>query len=235
MNSHEIARLIDHTLLKPGATRQAIEQLCAETRTYHFAAVCVNPYWVPLCVQHLRSSDVAVATVVGFPLGATTTEVKVFEADQACRHGATEIDMVMNIDAFKSGDHAVVAADIRAVVDTVHRHGAIVKVIIETALLSDAEKTEASAIVKSTGADYVKTSTGFGGGGATIADVALLRRVVGSGFGVKASGGERTLQEALAMITAGATRIGTSAGVKIIREAASDGNQTEAAAGSLDY
>lgn len=215
----DIARLIDHTLLKPEATRQEIERLCEEARQYRFASVCINPFWVLLCVQRLRGSDVAVCAVVGFPLGATTTEVKAFETDQACRNGATEIDMVMNIGSLKSGDYESVAADIGAVVSTAHRHGAIVKVIIEAALLTDVEKVEASTIVKSAGADYVKTSTGFAKGGATVADVALLRRVVGPSLGVKAAGGVRTYQEALDMVSAGATRIGASAGVKIVEEA----------------
>lgn len=231
----DVARLIDHTLLKPEATRQQIEELCAEARTYHFASVCVNPFWVPLCVQRLRGSDVAVCTVVGFPLGATTTEVKAFEADQACRTRAAEIDMVMNIGALKSGDYETVAADISAVVGTSHRHGAIVKVIIEAALLTDAEKVEASTIVKGAGADYVKTSTGFSKGGATVADVALLRRVVGPALGVKAAGGVRNYQETLDMVAAGATRIGASAGVKIVEEAHTGRRDHNPIAGGKSY
>ncbi|MCZ7572364.1 MAG: deoxyribose-phosphate aldolase [Ardenticatenaceae bacterium] len=231
----DIARVIDHTLLKPDATRQQIEALCAEARTHHFASVCINPFWVPVCVQRLHGSDVAVCTVVGFPLGATTTEVKAFETDQACRNGATEIDMVVNIGALKSGDYETVAADIGAIVVTAHRHGAIVKVIIEAALLTDAEKVEASTIVKSASADYVKTSTGFAKGGATVADVALLRRVVGPSLGVKAAGGVRTYQEALDMVAAGATRIGASAGVKIVEEAHSGRRDASPVASTKAY
>jgi deoxyribose-phosphate aldolase len=214
-----IARYIDHTLLKPDATQAQIEKLCAEAREYHFFSVCVNPSWVPLCADLLQGSDVQVCTVIGFPLGATTTESKVFETDQACRAGASEVDMVLNIAALKGGTLERAADDIRAVAATAHQHGALLKVIIETVLLTDREKVEATTITKAAGADFVKTSTGFAGGGATVPDVALMRHLVGPDFGVKASGGVRNLKDALQMIRAGANRIGASAGVAIVKEA----------------
>lgn len=214
-----LARMIDHTLLKPEATPKQIEQLCAEARTHHFAAVCINPVYVKLSTQLLSVTDVAVCTVVGFPLGATTTGVKTFETAQAIADGATEIDMVINIGALKSGDHDEVRADIRAVVQAAHTHRALVKVIIETALLDNAEKRIACLLAKEAEADYVKTSTGFGPGGATEADVRLMRELVGPGLGVKAAGGIRSYADAQAMIAAGASRIGASAGVQILREA----------------
>lgn len=217
--SKQVARLIDHTLLKPDATADQIAQLCYEARTFHFASVCVNPTHVKLAAQLLDGSDVKVCTVVGFPLGATSTTAKAFETQQALRDGATEIDMVINIGALKSGDYQVVYHDIATVARTTHAAGCLLKVIIETALLTDDEKVAASQLAKAAGADFVKTSTGFSGGGATVADVALMRRVVGSGMGVKASGGVRTLADAQAMIDAGATRIGASAGVRIVQEA----------------
>lgn len=213
----DIAKMIDHTLLKPDATQQEIAQLCFEARKYGFASVCVNPAWVPLCAELLKGSPVKVCTVIGFPLGATAPEVKAFETENAIRQGATEIDMVINIGALKARDLELVARDIRGVVNTAHAHGIIVKVIIETILLNDEEKTIACLIAKEAEADYVKTSTGFAGGGATIADVALMRRTVGPQMGVKASGGVRTYEDAENMIKAGATRIGASAGVKIIQ------------------
>lgn len=214
-----VGRMIDHTLLKPDASRDQIAQLCYEARKYHFASVCVNPTNVKLAAQLLDGSDVAVCTVVGFPLGATPATVKAFETQQAIRDGATEIDMVINVGALKSADYQVVYNDIATVASTAHAGNAMLKVIIETALLTDDEKVAASQLAKSAGADFVKTSTGFSGGGATVADVALMRRVVGSGLGVKASGGVRNLADAQAMIAAGATRIGASAGVKIVQEA----------------
>ncbi|MEW5989317.1 MAG: deoxyribose-phosphate aldolase [Chloroflexota bacterium] len=214
-----LARLIDHTLLKADASQQEIAQLCYEARTYHFAAVCVNPAHVKLCAQLLKDSDVAVCTVVGFPLGATPATVKAYETQQAIRDGATEIDMVINVGALKSRDYAVVYQDIASVVRSAHAGNAIVKVIIEAALLNDEEKVIASYLSRLAGADFVKTSTGFGRGGATAADVALMRRVVGPAIGVKAAGGVKSLADAQAMITAGATRIGASAGVKILKEA----------------
>lgn len=216
-----VARLIDHTLLKPEATQDQIAQLCYEARAYHFASVCVNPAHVKLAAQLLKGSDVVVCTVVGFPLGATAASVKAYETQQAIRDGATEIDMVINIGALKSRDYKVVYEDIGAVVSTAHAHNALVKVIIEAALLTDEEKVIASQLAKAAGADFVKTSTGFGPGGATVADVALMRRVVGPNVGVKAAGGVRSYADAQAMIAAGATRIGASAGVAIVKEARS--------------
>ena len=212
-----LAKMIDHTLLKPDATEQEIAQLCFEAKKYNFASVCVNPTWVSLCAQLLRGSPVKVCTVIGFPLGATSSETKAFETETAIKQGATEIDMVINIGALKARDLETVAKDIRGVVMMAHSHGAIVKVIIETTLLTDEEKTLASLISKEAGADFVKTSTGFAGGGATIHDVELMRKAVGPQMGVKASGGVRTFEDAANMIKAGATRIGASAGVKILQ------------------
>jgi deoxyribose-phosphate aldolase len=213
----DIAAMIDHTLLKPDATPDQIAQLCYEARKYGFASVCINPGHVKLCADLLRGSNVKVCTVIGFPLGATSPEAKVYETETALRDGATEIDMVINIGALKGGDYTWVARDIRGVVETAHNAGAIVKVIIETSLLTDEEKVTACLLAKQAGADYVKTSTGFAGGGATVEDVALMRRVVGPEMGVKASGGVRTFEEARSMVQAGATRIGASAGVKIVQ------------------
>jgi len=214
-----VARYIDHTLLKADATQDQIAQLCYEARTHHFASVCVNPTHVRLCAQLLKDSDVKVCTVIGFPLGATAAPVKAYETQQAIRDGATEIDMVINVGALKSRDYRAVNEDIAAVVRTAHAANALVKVILETALLTDEEKVIASQLSKAAGADYVKTSTGFGPGGATVEDVALMRRVVGPGLGVKASGGVRNYADTQAMIAAGATRIGASAGVAIVSEA----------------
>ncbi|MCX7669712.1 MAG: deoxyribose-phosphate aldolase, partial [Anaerolineae bacterium] len=208
-----------HTLLKPEATADQIVKLCAEARENGFATVCVNPTWVALAAQELRGSPVKVCTVVGFPLGATLPEVKAFETERAIALGASEIDMVQNIGALKSRDYKLVADDIAAVVRVAHARQASVKVIIETALLTDDEKIESCVIAQAAGADYVKTSTGFSTGGATVADVALMRRVVGPGMGVKASGGIKSAADAAQMIAAGATRLGASAGVKIVREA----------------
>ena len=213
----DIAAMIDHTLLKPDATPDQIAQLCYEARKYGFASVCINPGHVKLCADLLRGSNVKVCTVIGFPLGATSPEAKVYETETALRDGATEIDMVINIGALKGGDNTWVARDIRGVVETAHNARAIVKVIIETSLLTDGEKVTACLLAKQAGADYVKTSTGFAGGGATVEDVALMRRVVGPEMGVKASGGVRTFEEARSMVQAGATRIGASAGVKIVQ------------------
>ncbi len=214
---HSLAGMIDHTLLKPDATSDKIAQLCFEAKKYHFASVCVNPTHVKLCADLLKGSDVAVCTVIGFPLGATSTEVKAFETRNALDNGATEIDMVLNIGALKAGETDLVAKDIRGVVEVAHAANALVKVIIETALLTDEEKVVACLFAKEAGADYVKTSTGFSGGGATVHDIALMRRTVGPGLGVKASGGIHTHEEAEALVAAGATRIGASAGVKIIK------------------
>lgn len=210
------AGLIDHTLLKPTATAAQIRQLCAEARQHGFAAVCVNPVWVALCAAELAGSRVAVCTVVGFPLGADLPEVKAFEAERCLALGATEIDMVLNIGALKAQDYATVRDDIAAVVRPVHAAGAIVKVIIETAYLTDEEKVAACVLAQDAAADFVKTSTGFGPAGATVADVALMRRTVGPAMGVKAAGGIRTAADFRAMVAAGANRIGASAGVQII-------------------
>jgi deoxyribose-phosphate aldolase len=210
-----IPHLIDHTLLKPAATQDQIAQLCYEARKYQFASVCINPTNVELSAQLLKDSGVPVCTVVGFPLGATPTEVKVFEAQQAIRDGATEIDMVINIGALKSRDYELVQRDIASIARACHAGNAILKVIIEAALLSDEEKVVACQLSKVATADFVKTSTGFGPGGATVEDVALMRRVVGQTMGVKAAGGIRTYEDAQKMIQAGASRIGASASVKI--------------------
>lgn len=213
-----LAAYIDHTLLKPEATAAQVTQLCAEARTHHFASVCVNPTQVELAARLLAGSGVATCTVVGFPLGANLPEVKAFEAAQALKLGASEIDMVINLGALKGGDFDLVARDIRAVVQAckTHQPPALVKVILETCLLTEAEKVKACQLAQAAGADFVKTSTGFSAGGATVADVALMRHTVGPAMGVKASGGVRSRAEAEAMIAAGATRIGTSSGVKIV-------------------
>ena len=212
-----LAKMIDHTLLKPDATQQEIAQLCFEARKYGFASVCVNPTWVSLCAELLKGASAKVCTVIGFPLGATSSETKAFETETAIRQGATEIDMVINIGALKARDLETVAKDIRGVVNAAHARNIIVKVIIETSLLTDEEKTIASLLSKEAGADFVKTSTGFAGGGATVHDVELMRKTVGPQMGVKASGGVRTFEDAESMIKAGATRIGASAGVKILQ------------------
>jgi deoxyribose-phosphate aldolase len=222
-----LAKMIDHTLLKPEATRDQIAQLCFEARKYGFASVCVNPAWVELCAQLLKGSPVKVCTVIGFPLGASAPEVKVFETSHALEQGASEIDMVINIGALKARDLELVAKEIHGVVTAAHASSAIVKVIIEAALLTDEEKTIACLISKEAGADFVKTSTGFASGGATVHDVELMRRVVGPEMGVKAAGGVRTYEDAENMIKAGATRIGASAGVKILQ-----GPSTEKAPGA---
>lgn len=221
LTPQQIARLIDHTLLKPEATREEIHQLCEEALKYDFASVCVNPWNVPQAAELLRSSTVKVCTVVGFPLGATLPEVKAFEAQQSLERGAQEIDMVINIGALKSGLLDAVAADIRGVVDSTHRGGGICKVILETALLTREQKVQASLAAKDAGADFVKTSTGFSISGATPDDVRLIRETVGASTGVKAAGGVRTLEDLLQMVQAGATRIGASAGVKIVEQARS--------------
>jgi deoxyribose-phosphate aldolase len=215
----ELAGLIDHTVLKPEATADAVRRLCAEAAAHRFAAVCVNPVWVPLCARELSGTTVAVATVAGFPLGAARADVKAFEAASAIADGASEVDMVLNVGALKGGDLRAVEVDIRGVAEACRAGGALLKVIIEAVLLSDEQKVLACALAKLAGTDFVKTSTGFGAGGATVADVALLRRTVGPSVGVKAAGGIRDLAAARAMIAAGASRIGTSAGVKILEEA----------------
>lgn len=214
----DMAGMIDHTILKPNATEEQVRQLCLEAREFSFATVCINPTWIPLAADILRGSPVKVCTVVGFPLGATFAEVKAFEAQRCANLGATELDMVINIGALKSRQYDLVQDDIAAVVDAAHPLGASVKVIIEAAYLTDEEKVEACVLSKAAGADYVKTSTGFAATGATVEDVALMRRVVGPDMGVKAAGGVKTAEDAKAMIAAGATRIGASASVKIIGE-----------------
>lgn len=212
----DVAKYIDHTLLKPEATEAEIDRLADEAREFGFASVCVNPTWVKRSAERLRGSDVKTCAVIGFPLGANTPEIKAMEARRALRDGAREVDMVINVGALKSGDYDLVRRDIEKVVDAAHEGGAIVKVILETSKLTDEEKVLASALAKEAKADYVKTSTGFGGGGATVFDVALMRETVGPDMGVKASGGVRTAEEVEDMIAAGATRIGASAGVQII-------------------
>ena len=213
-----VAGLIDHTLLKPDATRQDIEKLCREAAEHRFATVCVNPTWVALAAARLRGTGVGVCAVVGFPLGATTTDVKHYETRRAIFDGASEIDMVINIGALKSGDVRTVERDIEAVVEPCRQCGVVSKVIIEAALLTDEEKIAACTLSRAAGADFVKTSTGFASGGATAADVSLMRRVVGAEMGVKAAGGVRDLEGLKAMVAAGASRVGASAGVKIVQE-----------------
>ena len=213
-----VASMIDHTLLKPDATRRDIEALCREAAEYRFASVCVNPTWVALCASLLQLPGIKVCSVVGFPLGATTPDTKHYETRRAIFDGAREIDMVINVGALKSGELRVVERDIEAVTFPCREAGALSKVIIEAALLTDDEKITACTLAKAAGADYVKTSTGFGPGGATAADVALMRRVVGEEMGVKAAGGVRDLESLKAMVAAGATRVGASAGVRIVQE-----------------
>jgi len=214
-----IAAMIDHTLLKPDATRPEIEELCREAAEFRFATVCVNPVWVALAAERLAGSGVGVCSVVGFPLGATTADVKAYETRRAIFDGAREIDMVINVGALKSGDLRTTERDIEAVTTPCRDCGVTSKVIIEAALLTDEEKVTACTLAKAAAADFVKTSTGFGPGGATAADVALMRRVVGAEMGVKAAGGVRDLEGLKAMVAAGATRVGASAGVKIVRQA----------------
>jgi deoxyribose-phosphate aldolase len=230
MATTNIAAMIDHTLLKADATRQQIETLCQEAIEHKFFSVCVNPTWVKTAANLLKGSGVPVCTVIGFPLGATLPDVKAFEARRAIFNGAQEVDMVINIGALKSGDDCAVEEDIRAVVEAAHENGVLCKVIIETALLTDEEKVRASLSSKNAGADFVKTSTGFAKGGATVHDVALMRKTVGSSLGVKASGGVKGIEDARAMFEAGATRIGASVGVKIAQEAS--GVKTDAVTGN---
>jgi deoxyribose-phosphate aldolase len=219
-SARDWAALIDHTMLKPEASEVDIKRLCEEAARYKFASVCVNPCWVKAAACHLRGSGVPVCTVVGFPLGATLPDVKAYEARRAIFDGAREVDMVINIGALKSNDDCLVEHDIRSVVEVAHEVEATCKVIIETALLTNDEKVRACLAAKRAGADFVKTSTGFSKGGATVADIALMRQTVGSELGVKASGGVKGLEDARAMVEAGATRIGASVGVKIAQEAA---------------
>ncbi len=227
-----VSSMIDHTLLKPDATRAEIEKLCQEAAEFKFATVCVNPAWVATSAHLLRGSGVGVCSVVGFPLGATTADVKNFETRRAIYDGAAEIDMVINIGALKSGDLRAVERDIEAVTDPCRQCGVTSKVIIEAALLTDEEKITACTLSKAAGADFVKTSTGFGPGGATAADVALMRRTVGAEMGVKAAGGVRDLDGLKAMLAAGASRVGASAGVKIVQQSR---GQAPTAAGPSGY
>jgi len=206
----EIAGLIDHTLLKPEASRDDIRKLCQEAAHFGFASVCINPWNVPLAAEMLRGTKVKICTVVGFPLGATLPQVKIYEAEEAIKLGAQEIDMVINIGALKSGQDDVVESDIRGIVEASHRGGAICKVILETALLTKEEKIRASTLAKRAGADFVKTSTGFSSAGATTEDVALMRSIVGPKIGVKAAGGVRTFEDLKKLVAAGATRIGAA-------------------------
>jgi deoxyribose-phosphate aldolase len=215
-----IQSLIDHTILKPGATRDDVRRLCSEAREHGFFSVCLNPYWVALAANELSGSAVKVCTVAGFPLGASTAFIKNAEADEALRHGAVEIDMVINVGALRAGDTATVLEEIGQLAHTCHRSSALLKVIIETALLTDDQKRLACELSVRAGADFVKTSTGFAAHGATVEDVALMRAVVGPNVGVKASGGIRTLADLRRMVEAGANRIGASSGVDIMRELA---------------
>ncbi len=227
--AHDWASLIDHTLLKPEASENDIRKLCDEAAQFGFASVCVNPSWVKRASEFLKGTGVPVCTVIGFPLGATLSDVKAYEARRAIFNGAGEVDMVINIGALKSGDDCRVEDDIRAVAEAAHENHVLCKVIIETALLTDDEKVRACVAAKNAGADFVKTSTGFAKGGATADDVALMRRAVGSSLGVKASGGGKGIADARAMFEAGATRIGASVGVKIAQEAS--GSKPSAVAG----
>ncbi|SHP89430.1 deoxyribose-phosphate aldolase [Mycobacteroides abscessus subsp. abscessus] len=212
----EIAKMIDHTLLKAEATKDQIEQLCAEAKEYQFASVCVNPTWVAYASELLKGTGVDVCTVIGFPLGANTPETKAFETTNAIENGATEVDMVINIGALKNGDDSLVEKDIQAVVNAA-KGKALTKVIIETSLLTEEEKVRACKLAVSAGTDFVKTSTGFSTGGATVDDIALMRKTVGPTIGVKASGGVRSAEDAKNMIDAGATRIGASSGIAIVK------------------
>ena len=226
-----VASAIDHTLLKADATAEEIDRLCREATEWRFATVCVNPTWVARAASRVRGSGVGVCSVVGFPLGATMPDVKQYEARRAIFDGASEIDMVINVGALKSGDVRLVADDVRVVVAACGERGIESKVILETALLTDEEKVTACTLARAAGADFVKTSTGFGPGGATAADVALMRRVVGAGMGVKASGGVRDLRQMQALVAAGATRIGASAGVRIVKESRGETAPTGRASG----
>ena len=219
LGADQLARRIDHTLLKADATQEQVIALCQQAHQYHFASVCVNPVFVPLCYDLLKKTDVAVCSVIGFPLGATLPQVKVYEAEQVMAAGASEIDMVIHVGALKGKAYTQVYEDIAAVAQACHLHNAILKVIIEAAMLTDNEKIAACCLAQKADADFVKTSTGFGPGGATIEDVTLMRKTIGPQMELKAAGGIRSYQDALNMIRAGATRIGASAGIKIIRQA----------------
>jgi deoxyribose-phosphate aldolase len=225
----DVAALIDHTLLRPEASRDDILRLCAEAVEFGFASVCINPTWVSTAAAAVRGSSVKVCTVVGFPLGVTLPAVKMFEAEEVVKLGAQEVDMVMNVGALKSGDDELVEQDIRGVVQACRRGGALTKVILECALLTDEEKVRASCLAQRAGADFVKTSTGFGPGGATAHDVELMRLAVGPEMGVKAAGGIRSYEDVKAMVSAGATRIGASASVRIMQQAAGAAAEPEPA------
>jgi deoxyribose-phosphate aldolase len=230
-NRHQdsaIASLIDHTLLKPDASKSDIRQLCLEALTFRFASVCVNPCWLKVAAGELAGSPVKVCTTIGFPLGANESRTKLFEAEIALAEGAHELDMVQNVGALRSGQHDLVRHEIELVAELVHSRGALLKVILETCLLNQDEKKTACRLAADAGADFVKTSTGFASGGALAADVALLRSEVGPSIGVKASGGIRTLEALREMVAAGATRIGSSSGVRIIEEAARERTTTAA-------
>lgn len=218
----KLNKYIDHTILKPETSQEQVAKIIQEAKEYDFASVCVNPTWVSFAAKELEATDVKVCTVIGFPLGANTPAVKAFETKDAIEHGADEIDMVINIGALKSGNDDLVSKDIQAVVEA--SGDKLVKVIIETCLLTEEEKVKACLLAKEAGADYVKTSTGFSTGGATVEDVALMRKTVGPDMGVKASGGARSYEDALAFIQAGATRIGASSGVAIMNGAQADGD-----------
>lgn len=221
ISRRELARYIDHTLLKPEATSAQIDRLCAEAQQYQFMAVCVNPVWVERCAAALRGTTTRVATVAGFPLGATLPEVKAYEAQQAVARGAQEVDMVINLGALKDKNYTRVKEDIAAIVRVTQAGGGLTKVIIETALLTDEEKVTACQLAREARAEFVKTSTGFAASGATVSDVALMRQTVGPDMGVKAAGGVKTYALALSLIAAGANRLGASASVSILHEAES--------------
>jgi deoxyribose-phosphate aldolase len=230
-----IAALIDHTLLKPDSTRADIVRVCAEARQASFASVCLNPFWVRMAKTELQGSPVRVCTVIGFPLGANEVEIKVAEAQRALANGATELDVVQNIGALRSGELQVVGEELKKLADLAHGSGALLKVILETSLLSTEEKTTACEVAVEAGADFVKTSTGFAAGGATVEDVRLMRDIVGPGMGVKASGGVRTLAALRHMVEAGANRIGTSSGVTILKELDSAASVSFPGAGTGSY
>ena len=219
LSPSQIAALIDHTVLRADATRDQIVQLCQEARAHGFGAVCVNAAYVALCRELLQDTAIEIAAVAGFPLGATLSNVKAYEADRATAAGASEIDMVLHVGALKDKQYEAVLDDIQTVVQACHAQDAVLKVIIEAALLTDEEKVAACYLAQSAGADFVKTSTGFGPGGAVLEDVVLMRRTIGSDMGLKAAGGIRSYADALAMVAAGATRIGASSGVQIVRQA----------------
>jgi deoxyribose-phosphate aldolase len=230
-----IAALIDHTLLKPDATRADIARICTEARQASFASVCINPFWVPVAKAELQGSTVRVCTVIGFPLGANDTETKVAEAIRALAGGATELDVVQNIGALRSGEVRVVGDELKRLADVAHGGGSLLKVILETSLLSEDEKRTACQLAVDAGADFVKTSTGFSSGGAVVEDVRLMRELVGPHIGVKASGGVRNLSALRFMVEAGANRIGTSSGLAILKEAESGIRGNAPTAGAESY